>query len=178
MLRATATRRHTARHPKIHTPHPERASAADMLELLHRLDMCCADGAYGFAACADQSNVSQHRALFRKRAQHYDAERAQLQALMARLGASPERQQAASTGPHRGWVAVHGTLCGLCDASIVAECERGEALAQACYRQALEEWLPAGVRSVLERQMRDIDTSLQQIRMLRDTLRATVRGAA
>jgi uncharacterized protein (TIGR02284 family) len=178
MLRATATRRHTARHPQIHMPQPERASAADMLELLHRLDTCCADGAYGFAACADLSNVSQHRALFRKRAQQYDAECSQLQALMSRMGASPEQRQAASDGPHRGWVAVHGTLCGLCDASIVAECERGEALAQACYRQALDTLLPAGVRSLLERQMRDVETSLQQIRMLRDTLRATVRGAA
>lgn len=137
-----------------------------LIELLNGLNDTCADCAYGFATCADHSNVSGHRTLFRKRAQEYRAAQAQLHALVLRLGGMPV-PGAQNQGPlHRGWVAPYGTLCGLRDQSIAAECERGESQACERYQQALQHDLSTSVRALIERQMQDLHASLQQIRML------------
>ena len=155
---------------QISTTQAETADTTDptLIDLLNGLHHTCADGAYGFASCADYTNTSRHRTLFRKRAQQYDAAQTQLHAMVLRLGGVPATDELTKKISHRGWVAAHGTLCGLRDQSIVAECERGESGAYACYQQALQQDTPAGVRALIERQMQDIDASLQQIRMLRE----------
>ncbi len=151
----------------------------ELIDALNRLIDTCADSAYGFASCADYSNISGHRALFRKRAQECDTAREQLHELVQELGGMPMRGGSASSSLHRGWVAVHGTLCGLCDASIVAECERGESETRERYRQVLDRHaLPARVRTVVEQQLRRIESSLQQIRQLRDGLPSPARFRA
>lgn len=151
---------------------------AETVDLLDQLGDACADSAHGFASCADCTAISQHRALFRKRASACEAARQQLQALALRRGAAPAGPGAARSDLRRGWVSAPGTLCGLRDSSIVAECERGEALTLERYRQVLRHALPADVRAVLEQQLQAIETSLQQIRGLREAMSATQQGAA
>ena len=51
---------------------PLAAAPQDVIDMLNRLIDTCADGAYGFASCADYSNISRHRTLFRQRAQDCD----------------------------------------------------------------------------------------------------------
>jgi uncharacterized protein (TIGR02284 family) len=183
MTLATPIRRRAAQSSHTRADGPggaASAAAADAatIDLLQHLADACADSAYGFASCADYANISQHRAWFRKRAQECEAAREQVQALALRLGAAPVHAAAGGTRLHRGWVAARGTLCGLRDASIVAECERGESLTGERYRQALQHRLPADVRTVLAHHLRASESSLQQIRSLRDALSATSQGAA
>lgn len=173
MAHATTTQRHSAAHAdRSVDPNPE------LLAVLNWLSDTCADSAYGFASCADYSNISCHRALFRKRAQECDAARERLQAVVRQLGGTTVRAGAVSDSLHRGWVAVHGTLCGLCDMSIVAECERGESVTRERYRQALQDDLPADVRRLVEHQLELVEASLQQIRLLRQAQPLPARRAA
>ena len=174
---STMTRNRRAPHairPTVPVPVPD----LELIDALNRLMDTCADSAYGFASCADYSNISRHRALFRKRAQECDTAREQLHDLVQQLGGMPMRGGSASDSLHRGWVAVHGTLCGLCDASIVAECERGESETGERYRQALQQALPARARTLIEHHLRQIETSLQQIRSLRNALPPPARFRA
>lgn len=152
---------------------PEREADTDatLIDILNGLNDTCADGAYGFASCADYSNISQHRTLFRQRAQQCDEARTQLHDLVLRQGGMPARGGSASGALHRGWVAVRGTLCGLRDQSIVAECERGETVTRERYQDALRHELPAEARNLLERHLRAVNASLKQIQMLREARR-------
>lgn len=160
------------------TQHPpvELARAATtpqaVIAVLNKLVQTCADGAYGFAACADYSNISRHRTLFRQRAQDCDAAGAQLQAMVLRLGGEPARGGATGGMSHRGWVAVRGTLSGLCDQSLLAECERGESVTLERYRKALSQDLPKDVRALVQRQCNAVERNIEQMRAMRDSEKA------
>jgi len=153
----------------------DRAADANtaLIDILNGLNDTCADGAYGFASCADYSNIGQHRTLFRQRAQQCDQAQVQLHELVLRLGGQPARGGSASGALHRGWVAVRGTLSGLRDQSIVAECERGETVTRERYQEALRHDLPPEVRHLLERHLRVVNANLKQIRLLREAARAS-----
>jgi len=148
------------------------AAANPVIEMLGSLIAACADSAHGFAACGDHSNISRHRFLFRQRAQECEAAGYQLHAMVLRLGGHPVRGGSGSRTLHRGWIALRGKLRGLRDASILAECERGEAVALALYRSALEYDLPPEVRALVQRQCDGIKLNLGQIHMLRESERA------
>jgi uncharacterized protein (TIGR02284 family) len=73
---------------------------------------------------------------------------------------------------HRGWVSVKGTLSTYDDKAVLEECERGEDNAKARYTKALQKNLPANVRQVVERQMQGVQRNHDQVKALRDQLRA------
>lgn len=153
--------------------HPSPAATPHIVtDTLNNLVQTCADGAYGFASCADYTNISRHRTLFRQRAQDCDAAGAQLQAMILRLGGQPIRGVATGGMSHRGWVAVRGTLSGLRDQSILAECERGESLALERYRIALAQSLPSEVRDLLQRQYDGVEFNLGQMQMFHQVEKA------
>ncbi len=154
------------RHP---TPQPRSAATPQaVVDTLNNLIETCADGAYGFASCADYSNISRHRTLFRQRAQDCDAAGAQLHAMVLNLGGQPTQGGSAGGMLHRGWVAVRGTLSGLRDQSILAECERGESVAHERYRNALLQDLPNEAHALVQRQCSGVESNLGQLRLLRE----------
>jgi uncharacterized protein (TIGR02284 family) len=61
------------------------------------------------------------------------------------------------------------------DLAILEQCERGEDVAKAKYRKALEQALPEDVRSVGQRQCDGAMRNHDQIRDLRDRYRARTR---
>ena len=148
------------------------ATAQAVIDTLNALIETCADGAYGFASCGDYSNISRHRSLFRQRAHACDEVGSQLQTVVLKLGGVPARGGSTSGALHRGWVAVRGTLSGLRDQSILAECERGELVALERYRNALAQALPSDVRRLVQSQCDGIAFNLEQIRLLREAERA------
>ena len=72
----------------------------------------------------------------------------------------------------RGWVSVVGTLTGHSDKAMLDECGRGEDAALARYRDALKQALPADVESVVRSQYEGVKRNHDQIRTLRDQVRA------
>lgn len=139
-----------------------------VFDTLNMLIETCADGAYGFASCADYSNISRHRTLFRQRAKDCDEAGAQLHVMLLRLGGQPAQKGSAAGMLPRGWVAVRGTLSGLRDRSILAECERGESVAFERYQDALKQNLPIEVRALVQRQCAFSESNLDQMRLMRD----------
>lgn len=145
---------------------------SDVIDVLNDLIENCRDGEYGFQACAEHTQSTELRELFQSRSRECNGAAIELQALVSQLGGTPESSGSASGAVHRGWVAVKGTLSGYSDLAMLEECERGEDVAKARYKKALEQDLPANIQMVVTRQYDGAIRNHDQIRLLRDRLRA------
>jgi len=143
----------------------------DILDTLNKLVETSKDGEYGFGTSAEYLRSPDVKQIFLRRAEECRAAAAELQALVVDLGGTPETGGTASGAVHRGWVAVKGTLAGYSDRAILEETERGEDIALSSYRSALDEELPADVRSIVERQYEGVKRNHAQVRLLRDRAR-------
>ncbi|MGE5450699.1 MAG: PA2169 family four-helix-bundle protein [Acidobacteriota bacterium] len=145
----------------------------DIVDVLNDLIENCRDGEYGFESCAEHVKSAELRDTFVARAAECRAAASELQILVSECGGTPDEGGSVSGAVHRGWVAVKGTLAGYSDIAMLEECERGEDVAKARYKKALENnVLPEPIRSVIERQYQGVLRNHDQVRMLRDRFRA------
>lgn len=144
----------------------------DVIDVLNDLIENCRDGEYGFKACAEHTRSTELRELFQSRSRECNGAAMELQSLVTQLGGTPESSGSASGAVHRGWVALKGTLSGYSDLAMLEECERGEDVAKARYKKAIEQDLPANIRMVVIRQQEGALRNHDQIRLMRDRLRA------
>lgn len=144
----------------------------DIVSTLNDLIETCRDGEYGFNTCAEHASSEPVRTLFRTRAQDCRTGALELQNLVRECGGKPDEGGSASGALHRGWVAVLGTVAGTSDQRMLDEAERGEDHALARYRKALKDELPPTVRNVVERQMAGVQRNHDQVKALRDRVRA------
>ncbi|MES2972828.1 MAG: PA2169 family four-helix-bundle protein [Pseudomonadota bacterium] len=145
----------------------------DVIDVLNDVLETARDGEYGFRACSEHTKAQDIKTLFIRHADECRAAAAELASEIRRLGGKADEGGTASGSMHRGWVAVRGTLTGYSDQAMLDECERGEDAALARYRKALKETLPADVRSILERQYQGAQRNHDQIKALRDALKAS-----
>ena len=110
--------------------------------------------------------------MFLRRAQDCATSTADLQQRVARLGGNPDEGGSVAGAVHRGWVNLKAAVSGRTDLAILEECERGEDVAKARYRKALEETLAEDIRLVVQRQYDGVIRNHDQIRDLRDRYRA------
>ncbi len=143
------------------------------ISTLNNLIETCKDGEYGFKSSAEHARDPQIKQLFLSRARDCREAAAELQTLVMQHGGKPEDSGTAAGTVHRGWVAVKGTLSGYSDLAMLEETERGEDTALARYRAALKEELPSGVRSIVEAQLQGVKRNHDQIKTMRDQLKAT-----
>lgn len=143
-----------------------------VIETLNDLVENCKDGELGFRTCAEHARSEALKALFTRRAAGCAEAAAQLQTLVARLGGPPDDGGSASGALHRGWVTLRGTLALDDDKAMLDECERGEDLAVARYRRALEEELPPEIEAIVRRQYEGALRNHDEIKALRDRLAA------
>ena len=144
----------------------------DLIDALQDLAECCKDGEYGFRACAEQAKRQDLKSTFLQRADDCRSAAQELNEQISSLGGSPEEHGSAAGALHRGWVAVKASLSSYDDKAVLEECERGEDNAKARYTKALKQPLPASIKLVVERQMQGLQRNHDQIKMLRDQLRA------
>src|SRR5262245_48133456 len=130
------------------------------------------NGNRGFLAAADDSKNLELQNIFRQRAQDCAKAAAELQQIVTRLGGKPEAGGSVAGAAHRGWVNLKAVVTGRSDLAILEECERGEDVAKAHYRNAVEKDLPADVHAVVSRQYQGAVRNHDQIRDLRDQYRA------
>jgi uncharacterized protein (TIGR02284 family) len=157
-----------------HTMHPATDTRnADTAEVLKDLVECCKDGEYGFRACAEQAERPDLKTLFLARADGCRQAAQELNGLVLACGGKPEEGGSMLGALHRGWVAVKAKLSTFDDKAVLEECERGEDNAKTRYGKALQKELPADVRAVVERQLQGVQRNHDQVKMLRDQLRAT-----
>lgn len=144
----------------------------DVVKTLNKLIETCKDGEYGFRTSGEHVKSAQIRELFMKRADECRQAAAELQSLVVQHGGSAEDSGSSAGAMHRGWVAVKGALAGYTDLAMLEETERGEDVALASYRRALEQDLPPNVRNVVEQHLQGVQRNHDQVRMLRDQARS------
>jgi uncharacterized protein (TIGR02284 family) len=147
---------------------------ASVTSLLNDLIETSKDGEKGFRTSADDVKDPELKQVFMRRAEDCARGAQELQAIVSRLGEEPERGGSVAGAMHRGWVNVKASITGKDDLAILEECERGEDVAKAAYRKALEDaGLPADIRAVVQKQYDGVIRNHDQVRNLRDRFRAT-----
>ncbi len=145
----------------------------DVIDTLNNLLETCRDGEYGFNASAEHVKSAEIKTMLMQHAGECRSGGQELQALIRQLGGESDDGGSMSGALHRGWVSVKGSLSGYSDKAMLEECERGEDSAVASYRKALKENLPSAIRSVVERQAQGVQRNHDQVKAMRDALRAS-----
>lgn len=143
----------------------------DVIACLNSLVETSKDGEYGFRTSAEQARDPQIKQLFRQQADQCHDAAVELQALVRDHGGKAEDSGTTAGAVHRGWVTVKSKLSGNSDLTILEDVERGEDKAVADYRAVLDQELPPGVRSVVERQFQGVKRNHDQVRRLRGQAR-------
>ena len=145
----------------------------NITSILNELVETSKDGEKGFRTAAEDTKNAELQAVFLRRAQDCATGAADLQQQVVRLGGTPDEDGSVAGAVHRGWVNLKAAVSGRNDLAILEECERGEDVAKARYRKALEETaLPEEIREVVQRQYDGVMRNHDQIRDLRDRYRA------
>jgi uncharacterized protein (TIGR02284 family) len=131
------------------------------------------DGDKGFRQAAEDAKNPELKALLLRRASDCASGAAQLRQQVSALGGKPEEGGTASGAVHRGWVSLKAAVAGRTDLAILEECERGEDVAKARYQDALKQDLPAEILALVQTQYEGVVRNHDQIRDLRDRMRAT-----
>lgn len=149
---------------------------SDVIDALNDLIETCRDGEYGFRASAEQAKAQPLKTTLMARATECQHAAEQLAQQVLSLGGKAEDGGSTAGALHRGWVAVKTKLTSYDDLAVLEECERGEDNALKRYRDVLDRGLPQQVRSLVESQYEGVKRNHNQIRSLRDDLRASERA--
>jgi uncharacterized protein (TIGR02284 family) len=145
---------------------------SEVIRVLNRLIETSKDGEYGFATCAERATSADLKETFTRRAADCATGARELRRLVEQHGGRAEDRGSVSGAVHRGWVSVREALTGHKDQTILDECEHAEDVALSHYRKALKQDLPDAVRAVVERQMAGVQANHDQVKALRDEMRA------
>jgi len=138
----------------------------DLIAVLNKLIETCKDGDEGFQTAAKCVTNSDLKTLFQSYAQQRALFASELQAEVLRLGGDPEKTGSLAGALHRGWTNIKSVVVGGDEASIIAECERGEDVARKNYEEALQQNLPADVHATVNRQYASVKESHDRIHAL------------
>lgn len=147
----------------------------DVADVLNDLIETSKDGEYGFRTSAEHAKSTELQSVFEQRANECRAAAQELQSCVAQYGSQPETGGTVSGAMHRGWVAARGAVALNDDLSMLEECERGEDVAKKRYADALQKDLPSDVMAIVQRQAEGVQRNHDQIKRLRDQLRARAR---
>ena len=145
---------------------------ADVVDLLNSLIETCKDGEYGFRQCAEQAKSADIKSTLTSRATDCASGAAELQSLVSTYGGTPEQGGSAAGAMHRGWVSVRTALTSKDDLAVLEEAERGEDAALKKYRDPSAKALPSDVQGIVQKQLQGTQRNHDQIKMLRDRLKA------
>ncbi|WP_372826670.1 PA2169 family four-helix-bundle protein [Polaromonas sp.] len=144
----------------------------DVVDTLNNLLESGRDGEFGYTECAEHVQAQDIKTLLLRHADECRGAAAELARQVRELGGEPDEGGTTSGALHRGWVSVRGKLSGYTDLAMLEECERGEDTALARYRKALKGQLPSATRALVERQAQGAQRNHDQIKAMRDALKA------
>lgn len=151
----------------------------DTREIVHTLNdliETCKNGEHGFSICAEQAESLELKNLLATRSSDCKHAADELQTCVVRMGGEPEEHGTAAGAVHRGWVKLRAELSPKTDLAVLEECERGEDVALKHYRDALTHDLPHDVEALVQRQLLGAQANHDQIKMMRNQLRAQARA--
>jgi uncharacterized protein (TIGR02284 family) len=145
------------------------ASNDDVVSTLNNLIETCKDGQEGFQQAAEGVKRSDLKTFFYESGQQRAKFVGELQGLVRELGGDPETSSSTAGALHRGWINIKAAITGQDDTAILNECERGEDVAKAAYKTALEENLPANVLETVQTQYASVQQTHDRVKALRDS---------
>lgn len=147
----------------------------ETIKVLNNLIETCKDGEKGFVTCAEDLQDPQLAASFTERGRKCAEAAQELQALVRALGGVAETSSSVAGALHRRWIDIKSLVTGKDNLSILQECERGEDIALASYRNALEKDLPPNVRTIVEKQYRGVQQNHDQVKHMRESAEAAAK---
>lgn len=142
------------------------------ISLIEDLLQTVQDGEKGFAEAADKLDKDGNPELaaeMRELSQQRLRMSNELKAIAAADGQPVEDDKGTMAGAvHRTYMAMRDALTGDDPHAVLAAAEQGEDHAKAEYERALEQDIPATVRTVIERQYSEVKTAHDRVRGLRD----------
>lgn len=151
----------------------EKMDKDDVIETLNDLIETCKDGELGFRDCAENIRSTGVQEILLAAAERCREAAHELQREVQMLGGKAETSGSLSGSAHRRWVDIKGAIMGKDEASVLAECERGEDVAKESYQRALEQDLPANIRTLVERQYRGVLQNHDRVRALERAAQST-----
>ena len=133
---------------------------------LNQLIQTCKDGENGFRAASEGVEDSNLRHLLESYAQQRAEFAADLQLEVRRLAEDPLDTGHAAAALHRSGLDIKAGLTGRDEATVIAECERGEDFSVRAYQKALDSDLPNDLRMIVERQFVEVKEAHVHIRSL------------
>ncbi|HVR32345.1 MAG TPA: PA2169 family four-helix-bundle protein [Acidimicrobiia bacterium] len=143
-------------------------TAAVLEDLIETLE----DGRKGFEQAAERIADSDEPALaidLREYSQQRAEFSVELRNLAGRHGFEIDEEGSMAGALHRGWLSLKDALSGDDPRAVLAAAESGEDHAVSEFEDALAEDLPADVRSVIERQAREVRSVHDKVKALRDS---------
>ena len=144
----------------------------EVVSTLNDLIETCKDGEQGFKTCAENVESPQIKSKLSQHAGECATGAQELQGIVRSLGGEAETTSSVSGSMHRGWVDIKAAITGKDEVAVLNECERGEDIAVASYRNALDKELPSDIRSVVERQFHGVMRNHDQVKQMRNSARA------
>src|SRR5450759_3472719 len=108
------------------------------------------DGATGFRTCAEGAKDSMLKVLFETRAKNCEEAVRELNIEVLHHKGKPIDHGSATGALRRAWINIKTAGTGNDDLAVLEESERAEDVALKDYRKALQEELPAHVRTILQ----------------------------
>jgi uncharacterized protein (TIGR02284 family) len=123
-----------------------------LLAQMRMLIQICKDGQAGFRTAAKGVRSSDVKALFIKYANERASFVETLQLEILRMGGDPDKAGSLTSSLHRGWINLKSALASGDEAIILAECERGEDVAEQVYKDASLLHLPPNIKELVSQQ--------------------------
>ena len=137
---------------------------------LNQLTEVCIDAEEGFQEAAEQIQDFELTALLGDCARLRTAMADELQDMVQALGGNPVGRGTATGQLRRKWLRVKNTLAKQTTVSILCDCRRGEEVAAAEFRRAVEQTLPAEQDAVVRRHFSAIVATCERLKSLEQSL--------
>lgn len=142
----------------------------DTISTLNGLIETCKDGQEGFRLASEAvTNDEDLKAFLFSCSLQRSKFAGELQAELKALGESdPTDRSTVTAALHRGWINLMSAVTSKDDHAILAECERGEDVAVATYRKAVNSGLSDPLREIVQRQFQEVLATHNTVRDMRD----------
>jgi uncharacterized protein (TIGR02284 family) len=144
----------------------------DVIAILNELIETSKDGEEGFRSSAEHVDDVRLRDFFLRRSKEVCESVRELQDLVRALGGEPVNSTSIGGALHRRWIDIKTALTANDTFAVLNETERGEDVALAAYRDALEIDLPRDIRNVVIRQLDGVQRNHDLVKQLRDIYEA------
>ena len=134
------------------------------LTVITHLIQVCMDAEHGFRTAAELVHNPALKTLFLDLAAQRARLVSELRPYLHRVGGQDVVEGTAAGTLHRRWMGIKDLMSGHRDNATLVEAERGERLATAAYKDALEGMLSPTVREVIERQQAEVQQADERIR--------------